>query len=72
MTAISSPFHERPYRTSVVGINLTAGLAAMARRGELWATEAVVAATRNQLTWQPQPRAPGGNPGPRSAVFARR
>ena len=37
-------------------VNLTARLAATARRGELWGTEAVVAATDNQLTWQPRGR----------------
>lgn len=37
-------------------VNLTARLAARARRGELWATEPVVAATDNQLTWQPRGR----------------
>jgi adenylate cyclase len=37
-------------------VNLTARLAAMAHRGELWATESVVAATDNELTWQPRGR----------------
>ena len=37
-------------------VNLTARLAAVARRGELWATEPVVAATDDDLTWRPRGR----------------